>query len=98
MNEEQIIELGCWAERLLHDDDLFRLAVEQFDQQCFQHFMSTSPKDKMEREGIYQQWQGAKDFLAHLAAYVEQKDIALQQIQIKALSQEDAQGDIDISD
>lgn len=95
MTDDETIEIGCWAEALF-DDSNFRLAVDQFEKHIFEHFMATDPKNKMEREGLYLQYQGAKDFLAHLRAYVEQKDLTLQRNELQALSQEDAQGDIEI--
>jgi hypothetical protein len=94
MTDEELIDLGTWCEELL-SEERFRRVVEEFEQQCFQHFITTTPKDKMERESIYLQCQGAKDFLAHVRAYAEQKDIALKRIE--ALSQ-DAQEEDESTD
>ena len=71
MTDDELIALGAQCELLLNSE-WFKLVTQQFDMQCFAHFMQTSPEEKMKREGTYQQWQGARDFLAHLAAYVDQ--------------------------
>jgi len=86
LTDEEIVSLGLYAEDLL-SQDYFRVLRQQFELQCFAHFMSTAPKDKMEREGVYQQYQGAKDFLAHITACAQQKDQILERI--KALSEQD---------
>lgn len=87
MQDDELIELGLYCEDLLQQG-AFQLLVQQFDQQCFQHMMATVPANKMEREGLYAQWQGANAFLNHLRAFVEQKNETLKRIE--ALSEQDA--------
>jgi hypothetical protein len=71
MTEDELIAMGGRCELLLQEE-WFQLAIQQFDVHCYTHFMSTDPKDKMERESIYQTQQGMRAFIAHLAAYVDQ--------------------------
>ncbi len=73
MTDQEVIELGYYCEELLRNE-YFNTVSQQFEQQCFVHMMTTAPKDKMEREGIYSQYRGYKDFIAHLVAFVEQKN------------------------
>jgi len=87
MTEDELIAMGGCCDLLLQAE-WFKAAVHEFDQQCFYRFMQTQPAHKMEREGVYHQWQGARDFLAHLAAYVEQAQQAAERN--AALSQVDA--------
>lgn len=85
MTDEDTIELGHYCEDLL-SQDYFNVVVQQFNGQCFAHFMSAETPQK--REETYSRFNGGQDFLAHLAAFVEQKDSALQRI--AALSEQDA--------
>lgn len=87
MLDEDIIVIGEYCEDLLQQN-VFKVLVDEFDKQCFSHFMATDAKDKMERESVYQQWRGAKDFLDHLTAFVTQKDETLKR---NAALSEDAQ-------
>ena len=78
MTDQDTIELGYYCEEVLRND-LFNVVAQQFEQQCFVHMMSTAPDKKMEREGIYSQYRGFKDFLGHMVAIVEQKDRIIKQ-------------------
>lgn len=84
MNNEDRIELGYYCEELL-SQDYFNVVAQQFDRQCFEHFMAAETPTA--REWVYAQMRGAQDFLQHLKAYVDQKDAILKQIE--ALSKRD---------
>lgn len=85
MTDDERIELGIYCEDLLQQE-AFQFLIEQFEKQCFQHFVTSVPANKMEREGIYAQYQGANALLDHIRAFVSDKNETLQRI--AALSQD----------
>lgn len=87
MTDDERIELGHYCEDLLQQE-AFQFVLQQFEQQCFQHFVTSKPPNKMERESIYAQYQGANALLDHIRAFVSDKNETLQRI--AALSEQDA--------
>jgi hypothetical protein len=77
MTDDEIVTLSSSCETLM-GYDAWRVLVEQYEQQIFQHFSTTSPHEQKKREGIYADFQGTQDFLTQMKALVEQKDKLLQ--------------------
>lgn len=77
MTDDEIVTLGSLCETLMGYQG-WSVLVEQYEQQIFQHFMTTSPHEQKKREGIYAAFQGTQDFLTHMKALVEPKDKLLQ--------------------
>lgn len=77
------------------DNETFALVLSHFEQQRFQHWVSTDPKAIKERDAIYNQMRATQDFLGHLKAYVVQKDEIEKR---SALSEEDEDAPMEISD
>ena len=73
MTDDEIVTLGSFCETLL-GSDAWRVIVDQFEQQCFQHMMSTEAHETKKLEGVFATYQGVRDFLAHMNAIVAQKD------------------------
>ena len=61
MTDDDIITLGDYCEDLLQQE-FFNVVVQQFEVQCFGHFMQTDPNSTKEREGIYATMSGLRDF------------------------------------
>jgi hypothetical protein len=73
VTNEEIVELGMYCEGLLQQEP-FRILVEQYELNCFQHFVSTAAHEQKKRDGIYAQFNGLKDFLGMIANVVDAKN------------------------
>jgi hypothetical protein len=73
MTDDEIVALGSFCETLL-GYQAWGVLVEQYEQQIFQHFMTTSPHEQKKREGVYASFVGFQDFMAHMKAIIEQKN------------------------
>ena len=67
MTDDEIVALGQFCETV-RSPFSWRVLVETFEKQVFDHMMGTEPHEQKKREGIWAQYQGAKDFLAHMDA------------------------------
>lgn len=70
-------------------NDYFAELVHQFEQQCFQHFMSTGAHEVKKREGVYNTFTGVRDFIGHMRACVEQKQKLTTPSPVDALIEDD---------
>jgi hypothetical protein len=86
ITEEDIVGLGYWCETTL-GSEMFATIVQQFEQQCFNHWVYTDPKNSKERDYIFAKMRALGDFIGHLKSYVVHKDEIVTR---DAPSQEDA--------
>jgi hypothetical protein len=73
MSEDDLIAIGLWCEDLLQQE-FFRTVVDTFDKACYEQIMSSEPHEKMKRDSTYNEYRGAKAFLDHIRALVDQKN------------------------
>lgn len=94
MTEDELLALGDFCEGLKHSP-LFQTLVSTFEHQIFEHFMTTEPHAKNEREGHYARLNGFKDFIAHMTAFVFEAQKIREASDQKALSEYDPMPDMD---
>jgi hypothetical protein len=70
---DEILSMGEFCETLMREEHFIELA-RTFELQCFEHFTSTSAHEAKKREGVYAEFHGFKNFLAHMAAFVAAKN------------------------
>jgi hypothetical protein len=73
VTDEELVDLGLWCENVL-DSDMFSIIVQQFEQQCFGHWMHTDPEATKERDYIFSKVNALRDFIGHMRAFIDQKD------------------------
>ena len=88
MTTDEIVALGTYCEGV-RSADLFKVLVDQYELNCFQHFVSTAAHEQKKRDGIYANFNALKDFLGLMDAVIAAKS----NIEI-ALSAKDAPEDI----
>jgi predicted nucleic-acid-binding protein len=73
VNDDQIIDLGNYAETVLTNQN-FNIILEQFDQATIKLMLSTKPDQLKERERVFASINGAREFIAFMQEFVVQKE------------------------
>jgi hypothetical protein len=82
---DEILLMGGFCEDLMRNEQFAEL-VNQFDKKCFENFTNTKPQNSKERESLFFEYNGVRDFIhSHMKWFIDEKNRL-----IEVPSQEDA--------
>lgn len=93
MNNEQAIERGLAAARLL-SDPTFQSVLKSIGIECFAAFAESNPTDRDGRENTYNLYRGLQAIEAELNARVQAKEEAVKRIDASLDDQHEVEGPI----
>jgi hypothetical protein len=74
LTTDEILSMGEFCEDLMRND-FFAELVNQFDKKCFENFTHTKPPNTKEREALYFEWNGVREFIhVHMKWFIDEKN------------------------
>ena len=93
LSEDELITIGSFCQTV-KQSHAWLILTDTFEQQTFQHMMTTEPHELKKRESIYASFSGVRDFITHMDAFIAAKD----KLTAQPLPPEDEPMPIDLED